>query len=115
MGNVITKEESYAMGSGTLQLKVTIGDGQIGTTSVMLGTISLGISNSINLTVGETTDLEHKTLYIESTCRDQNSSSDYTSVLIVISDGSNSKTYTYSEEATTSGGSVIYDLTIHLS
>ncbi|MGD1845512.1 MAG: hypothetical protein ACFB10_08980 [Salibacteraceae bacterium] len=115
MSKIVSKEEQYPMGSGTLTIKVSLGDGQLGTTSVMLGNTSLGIGDTIALTVGQTTELTHQTIYIESTCRDVNSSSDYTSVTVTFTDATNTKTYTYSEQAESSGGAVIYDLTFHLS
>ncbi|TND08835.1 MAG: hypothetical protein FD123_1689 [Bacteroidetes bacterium] len=110
----VNKTEQYELGTGSLQLRAWVGYNQFGTISAWLNQQPLGTANSLDKTIGPVKQLSGKRLVVISTVQDIMASTNTTSITIELSDGTNSKTYTYTQAVSVNGGAVIYSIIINL-
>lgn len=110
---LFNKTQIYAVGSGeAVSLTVTIGDGQVGGSSVIWQGKTVAQGEVKGLQVGDPgVPLTGDLLLCTTTVQDINTASNHTSVTYALSGGSADQSFTYSIDVSEPGGSAIYAIT----
>ena len=90
---VIDLRADYEVGDDDVELTITIGDGQIGTSVVKLGTKELGRGAISDLPIGAGPSIKTKSLTTKSIVTDVNDRTNKTSVTYVLTGGVRDQTF----------------------
>lgn len=117
MSNTVqfTNVQFYKTGNNApVYLTVTIGDSQVGGTTVMFNGQSIGpASGDINnLQIGSTGDnLQYKLLICTTNIKDINPATNHTSVTYTLAGGEQTQSFPFEIDASQNGGFAIYSIT----
>ncbi|MGJ3234364.1 hypothetical protein [Marivirga sp.] len=114
MAKHVKKDVNYSVGSGVVNLRLVIGEGQLGTATGLLDSNLLFIGSLIDMSIGHSDIIKGKKLYIDSSIKDVRPDTDETIVTIELTDDANSQTITSEGKAEQNGGTVIHDIEISL-
>jgi hypothetical protein len=108
---VLSQTATYTVTPGKpVTLSVTIGDGQVGGTSVSLSGVLVESGGEIrNLRIGaEGQDLRNASIECTTTVKDVNPATNHTTVTYAISGGTEDREFTYDVTVSQAGGRAVY-------
>jgi hypothetical protein len=109
----VTLDTTYHVGAGDIALTLSIGDGQLGSSRVLLGTKVLGQGDDItNLLIGKGPKLAGKSIDVKTVVSDVNDQTNHTSLTYSLRGGPAPADYQLSATVAEEGDSVIYRATI---
>jgi hypothetical protein len=111
----IEHNASYSVGTGTLRLVVTIGDGQFGSTLLVVGGTAFPQVREFDADIGLSADLKGKTLSIFSVVTNTNTQTKHTSVTYQLTGGPVPWQQTFMCTVNADGDSVQYVATVVLT
>lgn len=101
-------KRSYDVGSGSVELRIVVGDGQLGSTVVELDGVEIASGVLAMLKLGKGKDLKGSKLAVATTVTDVQRSSNRTSVTYELSGGTSKEVHPMNAEVAKDGGSVLY-------
>jgi hypothetical protein len=116
MSTSLTKLYRVNNDDQSVQLSITIGDGQVGVTSINLGSeqiVSNHKNSILSMDIGTGEDLKGKTLYCTTSVTDVQSTTNQTSVMYELHGGKIPFSQTLSETVAGDGDVVFYTATFY--
>ena len=111
----VTLKDDYTVGSADIFLAITIGEGQHGTSSVLLGTTRIAAgSGSLRVKVGDGDDIKGKVVIVRSVVNDVISQTNRMSVTYRFTGGQGNGTFIARGVCPDDGGLLIFEATIDL-
>jgi len=107
--------DSYEVGSGEVKLRLIVGEGQIGTSLVILGDRELASGNVMVVSLGSGSDLAGQTLRVKTTVNDVQRTTNRTSMTYIFEGGSSPKEILAKEDVDEEGDLVQYIATFDLT
>jgi hypothetical protein len=98
----------YEVAAGDVKLSVVVGDAQIGSSIVKLGTKPLAQGEIANLTIGSGPKVKNKPLFVKSVVTDVNDSTNHTSVTYRLTGGRVDQDFLSTATVDENGDSIIY-------
>lgn len=116
MADVTTKEDyGVGTGAGVVELALTIGEGQFGTSRVKLGDAELvTASGPISVMVGKRSEVKGKTLFVRSVVNDVNSVTNRMSVTYRLTGGAADSKTIARGKVTQEGDALVFDASFSL-
>jgi len=108
MGKRKRLHDSYQVGAGEARLRLIVGDGQIGTSLILLGTRQLASGNITLVSLGDGPDLIGQTLTVKTTVSDVQHATNRTSVTYLFEGGPALKEVLAKEDVEEDGDLVQY-------
>jgi len=104
----------YEVAAKKVKLSVIIGDAQIGSSVVKLGSKKLGQGDISNLEIGSGPNIQGKPLFVKSVVTDVNDQTNHTSLTYKLIGGRLDQDFLSSGTVDVNGDSIIYGAKFHL-